>query len=88
VPRLEGGAQLVSVNVRAGGVKSISNLEPDVRFGTPTFPGQRFTLSPDGRSFLATIRRTQMDLWLLEGFDERRGFLDWFRQPRSESPSS
>jgi len=65
----DGGSQLLSVDVRTGQTKAIGRYPADARFGTPTFPGLRFTLSPDGRSFLATIRRFRMDLWLLEGFN-------------------
>ncbi|HUL79568.1 MAG TPA: protein kinase [Vicinamibacteria bacterium] len=76
-----GGAQLVSVDVRSGAVRRIGSYGPGVRFGTPSPPGLRFTLGPDGRSFLATVRRFPMDLWLLEGFDARKGLLDLFRRP-------
>jgi dipeptidyl aminopeptidase/acylaminoacyl peptidase len=67
----DGGPQLVSVDVRSGAVKGVGSYGPALRFGTPMPPGLRFTLSPDGGSFLATARRFPMDLWLLEGFDAR-----------------
>jgi hypothetical protein len=81
-----GGAQLLSIDVRGGAVKPIASYGAAVRFGTPTFPGLRFTLGPDGGSFLATVRRFRMDLWLLEGFDARTGLLDLFRRPASPPP--
>ncbi len=84
----DGGPQLVSVDVRSGAVKPIGSYGPAVRFGTPSPPGLRFTLGPDGRSFLATVRRFPMDLWLLEGFDARTGLFDLFRRPASPASST
>jgi serine/threonine protein kinase len=83
----DGGPQLVSVDVRSGAVRPIGSYGPAVRFGTPSPPGLRFTLGSDGRSFLATVRRFPMDLWLLEGFDARTGLLDLFRRPASPGSS-
>jgi Tol biopolymer transport system component len=80
-PQENGEPHLLSVDVRSGAVKRIGSYGPDVAFGTPTFPGQRFTLGPDGRSFLATARRFRMDLWLLEGFNAGSRFPDLFRRP-------
>jgi Tol biopolymer transport system component len=84
----DGVPQLLSVDVRSGAVKRIGSYEAGIRFAAPTFPGLRFTLGPDGKSFLATVRRFPMDLWLLEGFSPRKGPLDWFRPPTIESPST
>jgi eukaryotic-like serine/threonine-protein kinase len=79
----DGASQLLSVDVRTGQTRSVGHYGADVRFGTPTFPGLRFTLGPDGRTFLATVRRLHMDLWLLEGFDAGSRFPDLFRRPAS-----
>ena len=51
---------------------------------TPSDPGLRFTLAPDGKSFLGTIVRTRTDLWILEDFAPRGGVLDWFRRRGSQ----
>ena len=66
-----------------GAVRVVSTLGNDFYFGAPSDPGLRFTLAPDGKSFLGTIVRTHTDLWILEGFASRAGFLDWFPSRRS-----
>jgi len=48
--------------------RDITDLGADVAFGTRISPGLRFTLADDGKSFLASIMRTQTDLWILEHF--------------------
>ena len=84
-PRARYGRDLISddtalgIPVNSGGVRSA-----DFYFGTPTDPGLRFTLAPDGKSFLGTIVRTHTDLWILDGFASRGGVLDWLRRPRSQ----
>jgi len=78
----EGGRpELLSVDVGSGVVKRLGSYEAGIRFAAPTFPGVRFTLGPDGRSFLATVRRFPMDLWLLEGFNAGARFPDLFLRP-------
>ena len=71
--------QLVAIDATTGAVRIVSTLGTDVSFGTPTDPGLRLSLSPDGQSVLATIVRTRTDLWILEDFAPRAGVLDWFR---------
>ena len=51
----------------------------DFNFATPANDGQRYTLGPDGTSFLGTIVRRRSELWILEDFAPRRDFLGWFR---------
>lgn len=75
--------QLVSINPVTGVVRIVSTLGADFYFATPTDPGLRFTLAPDGRSFLGTIVRTHTELWILEDFAPHGGILDWFRRLRS-----
>ena len=74
-----GNPQLLAVDVRTGSVTTIRDFGFDMRFADPYRPCSRFTLAPDGKSFSATVVRTRMDLWLLEGFNPRRSLLDWFR---------
>jgi hypothetical protein len=71
--------QTIAIDAVTGAVRVISTLGADFFFGTPTDPGLRFTLAPDGKSFLGTIVRTRTDLWILENFLPPRGLLDWFR---------
>jgi Tol biopolymer transport system component len=76
------GLQVIAIDVATGAVRLVSSLGMDVTFGTPTIPGQRFTLALDGNSFLATIVRTRSNLWILDNFAPRRGLLEWFaRRP-------
>jgi hypothetical protein len=42
-----------------------------------TIPLDGFSLSPDGKVFLAGLVKTKGDLWILEGFDEQ---LPWWRR--------
>ena len=75
--------QMVAIDVVTGALRVVSTLGADFYFGTPTDPGLRFTLAPDGNSFLGTIVRTHTDLWILDRFASRGGVLDWLRRPRS-----
>ena len=76
--------QLVAIDSIKGTLRVLSTLGADFVFGVPVDPGLRFTLAPDGQSFLGTIVRTRTDLWVLENFAPKGGVLDWFR--RQESP--
>jgi hypothetical protein len=42
------------------------------------FPYRGFSLRPDGKSFLTSVLTVKGDLWLLEDFDRRIGWLDSF----------
>jgi Tol biopolymer transport system component len=70
--------QIVSIDAGSGAVRVVSTLGADVYFAA--HDGLRFTLAPDGKSFLGTIVRTHTDLWILENFARRLGVLDWFRR--------
>jgi len=60
---------LVAVDVATGRERTLRTFGPDFSFGVPSSPGQRFTLSADGRSLLASARRVRSDIWILRGFD-------------------
>jgi Tol biopolymer transport system component len=75
--------QMVANDAVTGAFRVVSTLGHDFYFATPTDPGLRFTLAPDGKSFLGTIVRTHTDLWILEDFASRAGLLDWFRWRQS-----
>lgn len=74
--------QTVAIDAVTGAVRVISTLGADFYFWTPTDPGLRFTLAPDGKSFLGTVVRTRTDLWILENVVPPGGVLNWFR-PRT-----
>ncbi len=40
------------------------------------FPYRGFSMHPDGKSFLTSVLTIKGDIWLLEDFDRRLGFLD------------
>ena len=71
--------QLVAVDVGTGAVTTIREFSEDVNFGAPWSPNNRLTLATDGKSFSATVLKVRMDLWLLEGFKQRKGLLDRLR---------
>jgi Tol biopolymer transport system component len=73
-----GGLRLVGLDVKTGSSKSIRTFGDEFYFGTP-YGSQRLTLAPQGTSFSATVRPKRTDLWLLQGFDARKGLLNWFR---------
>lgn len=73
-----GGVRLVGLDVKTGSAKSIRTFGDEFHFETP-YGSQRLTLAPEGRSFSATVFHVRTDLWLLEGFNARKGLLDWFR---------
>jgi Tol biopolymer transport system component len=62
------GRNLIAVDVASGRARTLRTLDAQLRLGTPTDPGQRFTVSPDGRSLLVTTVRTLTDIWILKGF--------------------
>lgn len=70
--------QLVAVDVATNRWTVIATYGSDLAFGVPTGPGLRFTLGPDGRSFLTTIVRQRTDIWILENFLPPSGWRSWF----------
>jgi len=72
--------QLIAIDVLSGSVRVVSALSADVYFGAPIQTGIRFTLAPDGKSFMGTIVRTHTDLWILDNFAPRGRVLDWFQR--------
>jgi len=74
-------ATLSSIDVTTGGAKSIRTFDDGVVFLSPPSLGIRASVSPDGASLLTTLFRTRADLWMLQGFDQPRGILDWLRVP-------
>jgi hypothetical protein len=40
------------------------------------FPYRGFSLRPDGKGFLTSVLNVKGDLWLLQDFDRRTGWLD------------
>jgi len=49
---------------------------PDLADFQGDFPYRGFSLRPDGKSLLTSVLTVKGDLWLLEDFDRRIGWLD------------
>jgi hypothetical protein len=80
----DGTVQMVTIDAVIGTARVVSTLGTDFYFATPGDPGLRFTLAPDGTSFLGTIVRSRTDLWILDDFAPHAGVLDWFRRRLSQ----
>jgi len=78
--RTDDRVEVIAIDPASGAVRVISTLAGDFNFATTDTSGVRFTLAPDGESFLATIVRRRSDLWILEDFAPRRGVFDWLRR--------
>jgi serine/threonine protein kinase len=72
---------LSSIALTTGVATTIRTFDQSVAFVTPQNPGVRASVASDGRSLLTTVLRTRSDIWMLEGFDQREGFLDRLRAP-------
>jgi Tol biopolymer transport system component len=61
---------LVSINVETGREKRIADTGPAPRPPGPysDAPLSGFSLSPDGKSFVTSISRSDSDIWILENF--------------------
>jgi hypothetical protein len=70
--------QLVAIDLATDRWTVIASYGSDVAFATPNTPGLRFTLGPDGTSFLATIVRNRTDIWILDNFRPPTGWRSWF----------
>jgi Tol biopolymer transport system component len=64
--------QLYSVDVKTGSDKLLSAV--DLPAATDAIAG--FSLHPDGKRFLTSIAKWPYDIWMLEGFDQHKSFLD------------
>lgn len=73
--REQGQATLFAVDVATGKGKTIGPVG-DITPGSPLTPGIRFSLSPDGKSFITSVIRRRSDIWMLEGFDYRPSLLE------------
>jgi len=80
VRRTDDRLEVVAIDTVSGAVRVVSTIAGDFDFATPDAVGLRFTLSPDGQSFLGTIVRRRSDLWILEDFAARRGVFNWIRR--------
>ena len=68
--------ELISVDVKTGAEKRLAPLH------TPPNAGEvaGFSLHPDGKRFATAIARWNYDIWMLEGFDQPKSWLDRLRR--------
>jgi hypothetical protein len=64
--------QMYSVDVNSGAEKLLGPI--DLPPATEAIAG--FSLHPDGKSFLISIAKWPFDIWMLEGFDQQKSWLD------------
>jgi Tol biopolymer transport system component len=72
-----GAREIVTLDVSTGDVHVLHTITtPGLSVETRITPGQRFTIAADGKSFLASVLRSRMDLWILDDFTSPKGRLD------------
>lgn len=69
---------LFSVDIATGVEKVRGDLGKDFLPSTYLSPGIRFSLAPDGRSFVYGVLKSKLNLWMLEGFEPKTGLLARF----------
>ena len=62
------GATLFSLDPVTLKQKAIKALSRDFWPGSRSWPGIRFSLTPDGKSFVYSTATSRMDLWMLQGY--------------------
>jgi eukaryotic-like serine/threonine-protein kinase len=71
---------LFSLDVAAGAMKPIGQFSADYRPRSSLNPGVRISLAPDGKSVVyAALRSGVSNLWLMEGFAPKEGWLERLR---------
>jgi Tol biopolymer transport system component len=74
--RQDGERQLLfSIDLATGKEKVVGDLGKDFRPDSSLGPGIRFSLAPDGKSFIYGVRNDKSNLWLLEGFEPKTDLL-------------
>jgi Tol biopolymer transport system component len=71
--------QLVAVDVQSGEEAVIWEFGPHVTVYAPYGPNRPLSLASDAKGLSVSVYRVHMDLWLLDGFDQRAGWWDRFR---------
>ena len=74
---------LFSVDVATGAEKIVGETAGDFPPGSNLSPSIRFSLAPDGKSFVYGSGKFTTNLWMLEGFGAKQGLLQrlGFRRP-------
>jgi Tol biopolymer transport system component len=69
------GDVLFTVDVASGAEKVIGNVGKENHPGSSLNPAMRFSLAPDGKSIAYGVGRFKDNLWMLEGFARKSGWL-------------
>jgi Tol biopolymer transport system component len=69
---------LFSIDIATGVEKVLGDLGQDFAPSANFRPGIRFSLAPDGKSFVYGISKYKSNLWMLEGFESKTGLLSRF----------
>ena len=59
---------LFSEEIATSQRRTIKELDNDLKPTANVTPGIRFSLAPDGNSFVYTSFKPQQDIWMLEGY--------------------
>ena len=74
--RTDGNRRLLySVDIARGVAKDIGDVGFDNIPVSPLNPGVRLSLSPDGKSLTYGTIKSKVNMWMLEGFTAKRGFM-------------
>jgi Tol biopolymer transport system component len=68
---------LFSLDIAAGVEKILGDLGKEFKPSSNVNPAIRFSLAPDGKSFVYSAGNFKQNLWMLEGFARERSF--WSR---------
>jgi hypothetical protein len=68
---------LFTVDTATGAEKVIGDLGKEFKPSSNVNPAIRFSLAPDGKSFVYSASNFKQNLWMLEGFARERSF--WSR---------
>jgi Tol biopolymer transport system component len=76
--RADGDRELLfSVDVATGVEKVIGDVGRIYEPSSDLNPGIRFSLAPDGKTFVYAVDQKTSNLWLMEGFAPKPGLLSW-----------
>ena len=67
--------ELFSLNIATGAEKALGNLGKDFTPSSNLMPGIRFSMAPDGKSFVYGVSKSRSNLWTIERFEPRGGLL-------------
>ena len=70
---------LFSVDIASSTEKILGDLGRELRPANNVNPSIRFSLAPDGKSFVYSFASLKRNMWLLEGFAAERSFWSRFR---------